>query len=292
MDIHKIIDNITIEERVKTRIEEVEKQFNELINKLNEKERDYVKSYLNVFIDRESHISHRLPVEGEIYENYFCDISVGQTTLEIMLLELSKNKNELCCEQIKKSHEKLTNLEYEECFCGKFRDNQVYVGVHGQKPSLIPPSHEKVEGCMQQIVDMFNNDEIKTLKDHPFLKSSLIHYFTVYVHPFYNGNGRTARLLQHAYLAKTLDLKPILNNDQPLILMSDVFDYYKKKYSDIENVIHKDLSNNQAWNDWFLFNLDIISNHLKRVEYYIEPTYDMYFNAMFQQKNEKDVITM
>lgn len=43
----------------------------------------------------------------------------------------------------------------------------------------------------------------KTDGIHPIIKSIIIHYYFVYVHPFFDGNGRTARALMNQYLIKS-----------------------------------------------------------------------------------------
>ena len=62
----------------------------------------------------------------------------------------------------------------------------------------IPPKVEEVEGMMNSLIHFIRADFDERI--HPILKAIIIHYYFVYVHPFYDGNGRTARALPYMYL--------------------------------------------------------------------------------------------
>ncbi|MFD1067790.1 Fic family protein [Oceanobacillus locisalsi] len=61
-----------------------------------------------------------------------------------------------------------------------------------------PPSHEKIQDEMDDLVDWCEN--VNDL--HPVEKASLLHAKFVNVHPFSDGNGRTSRLLMNFELMK------------------------------------------------------------------------------------------
>lgn len=61
-----------------------------------------------------------------------------------------------------------------------------------------PPFHGEVPALMQQICDEFPATEFV----HPIIQSAWLHNQFTYVHPFIDGNGRTARLLQDYCLLK------------------------------------------------------------------------------------------
>ncbi|XP_072443491.1 protein adenylyltransferase FICD [Chiloscyllium punctatum] len=75
---------------------------------------------------------------------------------------------------------------------GRFRTNQVFVGHH------IPPHPRDVKKQMQELVQWLNSEEAMSL--HPVEIAALAHYKLVYIHPFIDGNGRTARLLMNLIL--------------------------------------------------------------------------------------------
>ena len=62
----------------------------------------------------------------------------------------------------------------------------------------IPPKVENVEGMMNLLIHFIRTESDERI--HPILKAIIIHYYFVYIHPFYDGNGRTARALTYMYL--------------------------------------------------------------------------------------------
>lgn len=63
------------------------------------------------------------------------------------------------------------------------------------KPEYIPPDAEDIDGLLDELFAY-----LETSDDHPLLKAGIIHYQLVTIHPFEDGNGRTARILSSYYL--------------------------------------------------------------------------------------------
>lgn len=57
-------------------------------------------------------------------------------------------------------------------------------------PDYIPPEYSDVPGLLDELIEYVN-----TTDDHPLIVAAVVHYQLVTVHPFEDGNGRTARLL-------------------------------------------------------------------------------------------------
>lgn len=63
----------------------------------------------------------------------------------------------------------------------------------------IPPDHNKIEDLIDKFCDYANNDgEYDFI--HPIVKGIILHFLIGYIHPFMDGNGRTARALFYWYL--------------------------------------------------------------------------------------------
>jgi len=60
--------------------------------------------------------------------------------------------------------------------------------------SYVPPSHEKLGDLMKSFVALVSEIE------NPVIKAILAHYLLVTIHPYIDGNGRTARLLMNYFL--------------------------------------------------------------------------------------------
>lgn len=86
---------------------------------------------------------------------------------------------------------------------GVFRKNDdIYVvdGITGTVAHT-PPSFTEIEGMIHELCD-FANTESEEGFIHPIIKGIIIHFILAYVHPFVDGNGRTARSLFYWYMIK------------------------------------------------------------------------------------------
>ena len=57
-------------------------------------------------------------------------------------------------------------------------------------PDYIPPEYCDIPELLDELVEYVN-----TIDDHPLIVAAVVHYQLVTIHPFEDGNGRTARLL-------------------------------------------------------------------------------------------------
>jgi len=57
-------------------------------------------------------------------------------------------------------------------------------------PDYIPPEYCDIPGLLDELVEYVN-----TTDDHPLIVAAVVHYQLVTIHPFEDGNERTARLL-------------------------------------------------------------------------------------------------
>ena len=121
---------------------------------------------------------------------------------------------------LKKVHEVITYLTVDES--GEFRKGNE--GVFDEKGNCIHvcPPPEQVPGLMKQLFDWMkkNKEEI-----HPLILSSIFHYEFVFIHPFSDGNGRTARLWQNIMLSKWKKIFEYLPIESQIHKFQD--DYYK-----------------------------------------------------------------
>lgn len=57
-------------------------------------------------------------------------------------------------------------------------------------PEYIPPEYKEIPELLDELIEYVN-----TTDDHPLIVAAVVHYQMVTIHPFEDGNGRTARLL-------------------------------------------------------------------------------------------------
>ncbi len=58
------------------------------------------------------------------------------------------------------------------------------------KPEYIPPEYSEIPTLLDELTEYVN-----TTDDHPLIVAAVVHYQLVTIHPFEDGNGRTARLM-------------------------------------------------------------------------------------------------
>lgn len=122
-----------------------------------------------------------------------------------------------------------------------------------------PPQDPKlVELLMGNLVDYMNDDELSDCD--PLVKMAIIHFQFESIHPFYDGNGRTGRILNILYLLtqNLLDL-PVLYLSRHII--RNKAHYYQKLQA---------VRDNNDWESWLLFMLDGIEKTAKQTIYLIE----------------------
>lgn len=113
-----------------------------------------------------------------------------------------KNEN-ISPDSILYIHQLISNTTLEDIEDeGKFRDNDnVHVINHSNSEIVhTPPVKEELEILIKDFCDFFNNDS-ETFT-HPIIKGCIIHFMIGWIHPFTDGNGRTARVLFYWYMLK------------------------------------------------------------------------------------------
>lgn len=111
-----------------------------------------------------------------------------------------------------------------------------------------PPTPEYLPGLMGDLERFINDDAL--FDADPLIKMALIHHQFESIHPFYDGNGRTGRIINVLYLVKAqlLDI-PVLYLSRAIVRSKS--DYYAK----LQAVRDRD-----AWEDWVLYMLGAVEH--------------------------------
>lgn len=126
--------------------------------------------------------------------------------------EIVKNQESLTEWQMKNIH-RLILKGIDDEYAGVYRDQKVLIS--GAKHT--PPDPLLIQEQMEQLIDWYKK-EAKQL--HPITRGAMLHVNFVGIHPFIDGNGRTARLLVNLELMKE-GFPPIV------IKVENRLDYYK-----------------------------------------------------------------
>lgn len=86
---------------------------------------------------------------------------------------------------------------------GHFRTNDEVVVADMVEGDIIytPPSYKEIPEFVEDLCDFFNQDNPHTFI-HPIIRGIIVHFMLAYMHPFVDGNGRTARALFYWYMLK------------------------------------------------------------------------------------------
>ena len=86
---------------------------------------------------------------------------------------------------------------------GRFRTNDKVVVADMVEGDIVytPPTFEDIPEFVGTLCDFFNNDNPSNFI-HPIVKGIIVHFMLAYMHPFVDGNGRTARALFYWYMLK------------------------------------------------------------------------------------------
>ena len=86
---------------------------------------------------------------------------------------------------------------------GCFRSNNDVVVENGITHETVhtPPTFEEIPNFVEDLCLFFNEKDAPQFI-HPIIRGIIIHFMVAYVHPFADGNGRTARALFYWYMLK------------------------------------------------------------------------------------------
>lgn len=111
----------------------------------------------------------------------------------------------------------------------------------------VPPQDPlDVERCMVNLEQFINDTELSPID--PLIKMAIIHHQFESIHPFYNGNGRTGRIVNILYLV----ISGLL--DLPILYLSRYITHNKGEYYRLLQAIRdKNIDNAKEWEEWVLF---------------------------------------
>lgn len=86
---------------------------------------------------------------------------------------------------------------------GRIRNNNDVVVENGitHETVHIPPSYKEIPQFIEDLCSFFNEQNPRQFI-HPIIRGIVIHFMISYVHPFVDGNGRTARAMFYWYMLK------------------------------------------------------------------------------------------
>ena len=128
---------------------------------------------------------------------------------------------------------------------GEFRNGEVFIGHRTPEKIVVkhnPPFHktEEIENALQELYTwLMESDSL-----HALIKAGILHHQFAYLHPFFDGNGRLARILTSYFL--------LLKNYEAVkyFIIDDYYDIDRQQYSD--KLHSADRADKTEWLEYFL----------------------------------------
>lgn len=111
-----------------------------------------------------------------------------------------------------------------------------------------PQTGEEVAKYMSNLEKYINTQELQDID--PLIKMAIIHHQFESIHPFYDGNGRTGRIISILYL--------VMNDllDLPILYLSRYITHNKSEYYRLIQEIRDTAPDNfNVWEEWIVFML-------------------------------------
>lgn len=176
------------------------------------------------------------------------------------------------------------------------------IGLRGQMPpgvlfavydsntgnaDYIPPEYSDVPKLLDELVDYVN-----TTDDHPLLVAAVVHYQLVTIHPFEDGNGRTARLLSGYILdSNGFGFNGIGSLEE--YFAYDVDEYYESIQMGLPSLYYSGRDNPphpEIWFNYFLRMAQLYSNKVCDIQ--LETSNSSIISSIsYLKKREKDLLS-
>ena len=145
---------------------------------------------------------------------------------------------------------------------GRLRTNNEVVVEDGITHEVVhtPPSFEELPSFLKELCKYFNETNARVFV-HPIIRGIIIHFMVAYMHPFVDGNGRTARALFYWYMLKQGYWLTEYLSISRVIAMS------KKSYEKAYQYVEAD------YNDlgyFIAYNLKVLDQSFKQLQNYIK----------------------
>ena len=114
----------------------------------------------------------------------------------------------------------------------------------GEVIYMPPQDYNTIQNLMDNLEQYINDSSLDD--NDPLVKMAIIHYQFEAIHPFYDGNGRTGRILNILYL--------ILNDllDLPILYLSSYIIRTKEDYYSLLTTVRTQ----NSWEEWILYILE------------------------------------
>lgn len=243
--LEEYVDRIVLLPRILEHLEETNRSFKDYIKKLSCYDEDYIVDYWIYLLYEElmynQKIEHPSRIDYKRIDLLNDDVFFDTLTIS------NKRIHELHNFAVKGEYEPSFEYRKADVNVSRFRDDGT------EEIFWRGANYQDVEKFMNDFIKIYKHNDISLLMSNPFLKSSLIQLLFLRIHPYADGNGRTARLLHNSKFTESINkiygtrLKISPLNLSHSILVNKIT--YIKAIDNIYFDIKHD--SNDAINHWF-----------------------------------------
>lgn len=150
------------------------------------------------------------------------------------------------------------------------------------QPEYIPPMADDIPALLDELVAYVNQSD-----DHPLLKAAVVHYQMVTIHPFEDGNGRTARILSDYVLDYYgFGFNQIGSLEE--YFAYDVDEYYRSLQMDLPPLYYDGRENPPHPEIWLHYFMRMVELHARKVVELAESSTAEQYEASLSFLSEKE----
>lgn len=152
-------------------------------------------------------INEGLTIKGKPLKDHL-EAKNHQEALEYLYDLVEKDKKNTFSENLIRSLNQIVQQNIDKEWAGRYRNSGVIIGGTDHRP----PEALEIPKLMRDLVGWVGSNNKKM---HPVDLASIVHHKLVFIHPFFDGNGRTSRLVMNILLMQSgLPLVIVLKNDR------------------------------------------------------------------------------
>ncbi len=244
------INRIKLHPNILEHLEETSEEFDKYMKKLTTLDEKKIFQFLLFAFNNELR-------DSNLIENHLID------PLEVTKKNIFFDSLNINHKRIKDLHKFVTNGEGEyeyrkvDAWIRKLSKEKETIFWYGADP-------KDIQKFIDDFIEIYKNKSLSIINNNAIIKSALMHLLFVRIHPFKDGNGRTARIIQDMKFTESINNAYNLNlKISPLHLSQSIYMNYQQYYNTIDS-IYFDLNHdcNDEINKWFEFILNMYDEQI------------------------------
>ncbi len=152
-------------------------------------------------------INEGLTIKGKPLKDHL-EAKSHKEALDYLYELIERDKKNTVSEKFIRSLNQIVMRDIDREWAGKYRNSAVIIGGADHRP----PEALEIPKLMRNLIDWVGDNKKET---HPVELASILHHKLVYIHPFFDGNGRTSRLAMNIILMQSgFPLVIVLKSDR------------------------------------------------------------------------------